>query len=142
MTTIVKTYRSGANRSLAAALVAGPDSDFGRKKIRFAAQILAANNRFGKITLPADFANAAAFIKMASAVGDVRIAESYLPAEVVKEARARGRARLLKGSRRPVPPRHRHTAPQGGRKAPKAKKAKKAAEDRAMREAMRGPSGK
>ena len=141
-TNVNKTFRSGANRSLATALAAGSGSDFGVKKFNFAAHILAANNNAGEVVLPANFENEMEFINMASAYGDVRISDAPLHADLVAEARERHsafqRRQALNGDQKQMPRRVGKTARKGGLSVAKAKKAAKAAEDRRIREEMRG----
>ena len=146
-TTVNKTFRSGANRSLAMALAAGSGSIFGMEKLEFAAGILAANNPHGKVILPANFANEVVFIQVASSdYGDVVISDEALPDCQVAEARERHNAfqrrQALKEAQKPMPRRVGKTAKKGGIHAAKAKKAARAAEDRRIREEMRGVCGK
>ena len=136
-------FRSGANNSLAMALVAGSGSAFGMRKFEFAAYVLASNSDSGEVVLPANFVNESAFINVASAYGDVRISDAPLHDGLVAKARERHNAyqrrQALKEAQKKMPRRVGKTVKKGGINAAKAKKAARAAEDRRVREEMRGP---
>ena len=148
-----KAFRSPANRQLARAVVTGSESDFGRKSFEFAVNILVANATNGKIALPLEVGRHPSFPAMVrELVGEdveIRYVRAKLPNDVLEEARERQEAFEARQARRKNATgssksrvRNGKTAKTGGKAAAEKRKREKAAQDRALREAMKGGSAK
>lgn len=146
---MIRTFRSPANRSFAAAIAAGPITKFGQQKFKLAMSVQIANASGGKVLLPQDFAGHATFMAMAEAeAGDMKVVVSKqaLPSVELKRAHANQKAFEAKQPAQPERPKSRtrigKTGRKGGKAAADARKAAKREADRQRRAAMKGSSSK